>query len=211
MKIGIIDYGVGNLSSVARAAEEIGATTTLIDHPKDIQNVDKVILPGVGNFADCASRLANNGWISTLQDEVLGKKKPLLGICLGMQLLASSSMEGADLNNTPCTGLDFIPGRVLSLRELGSNERLPHVGWNSVYVTDTNSDMFDGVPTGTDFYFVHKFGFIPDNKNHTKATTDYGCSFSTAVQFEHIWGVQFHPEKSSLAGFRFLHNFLNLS
>lgn len=209
MKVGVIDYGVGNLGSVMRALEELRVTPILITRAIDMHTADSVILPGVGNFADCARLLDEGGWTHALQDEVQVATKPLLGVCLGMQLLASSSMEGAADNTANGTsGLGFIPGRVENLRTLGCGLRIPHVGWNAVTSNTTSGGLFNGIPDGTDFYFVHSYSFVPDDSSHVLATTVYDISVTAAVRYGHIWGTQFHPEKSSRAGFRLLRNFI---
>ncbi len=209
MRVGVINYGVGNLGSVMGALEELRVTPVLITRAIDIHTSDSLILPGVGNFADCARLLNEGGWEQALRDEVLGAGKSLLGVCLGMQLLASSSMEGA-ANNLPngTRGLGFIPGRVERLSTLGCNLRIPHVGWNEVTSGNTSDGLFDGVPDGTDFYFVHSYAFVPDNISLVLATTMYDIPITAAVRCGNIWGVQFHPEKSSRAGFRVLRNFI---
>ena len=144
-----------------------------------------------------------------LRQEVLVASKPLLGICLGMQLLATTSMEGiADNTSNGAVGLNFIPGRVESLRSLGCSLRIPHVGWNAVKCHTEVRGLFDGIPDGTDFYFVHSYAFVPDRPDHVLATTMYEVPVTAAVRAGHIWGTQFHPEKSSRAGFRLLRNFI---
>ncbi|MDO9140125.1 MAG: imidazole glycerol phosphate synthase subunit HisH [Methylobacter sp.] len=209
MRVGVIDYGVGNLGSVMRALEELRVTPVLITRAIDIHTVDSLILPGVGNFADCAQLLDEGGWAQALRDEVQTAGKPLLGVCLGMQLLASSSMEGVADNAIEATpGLGFIPGRVENLRTLGCSLRIPHVGWNGVASHTASGGLFDGIPDGTDFYFVHSYAFVPDDPAHVLATTEYGITVTAAVRCGHIWGTQFHPEKSSRAGFRLLRNFI---
>jgi glutamine amidotransferase len=209
MRVGVIDYGVGNLGSVLRTLEELQVKSTLISRAIDLHNVDSLILPGVGSFSNCAKLLNNDGWAHALQDEVCAGTKPLLGICLGMQLLATSSMEGIDEVESPSTlGLDFISGRVESLQSLGCDLRIPHIGWNEVTSHTANNGLFDGIPNGTDFYFVHSYAFVPDDSSHVLATTDYGVQITAAVRRGHIWGTQFHPEKSSRAGFQLLSNFI---
>jgi glutamine amidotransferase len=209
MKVGVIDYGVGNLGSVMRALEELRVTPTLIDRALDMHAMDCLILPGVGNFADCAHLLHKGGWPEALCDEVRGSGKHLLGVCVGMQLLASSSMEGADASAPQGTlGLDLIPGRVKHLRTLGCGLRVPHVGWNSVSPVTSQGGLFDGIPEGTDFYFVHSYAFVTEDPADVLATTDYGIPVTAAVRRGNVWGTQFHPEKSSRAGFRLLRNFI---
>ena len=171
MRVGVIDYGVGNLGSVMRSLEELRVTPILVSRAIDMRTVDSLILPGVGSFSDCAKLLDDGGWMLALQQEVLVESKPLLGVCLGMQLLATTSMEGlADNISNGVAGLNFIPGRVESLRSLGCGLRIPHVGWNEV-VSNTNvGGIFDGIPDGTDFYFVHSYAFVPDDPTHVLAT-----------------------------------------
>lgn len=209
MRIGVIDYGVGNLGSVMRALEELRVAPILVTRAMDMHATDSLILPGVGNFADCARLLTQGGWLQALQDEVRDKPKPLLGVCVGMQLLASCSMEGAaDQTPSSTPGLGLIPGRVEHLRTLGCGLRVPHVGWNEVTKREANGGLFDGIPDGTDFYFVHSYAFVPENPSDVLATTDYGVQVTAAVRRGRVWGTQFHPEKSSRAGFQLLRNFI---
>jgi glutamine amidotransferase len=209
MRVGVIDYGVGNLGSVIKALEELRVTPVLITRAIDMHATDSLILPGVGNFADCARMLEDGGWAHSLREEVQVGGKPLLGICLGMQLLATTSMEGLpeDLV-TGTAGLNFIPGRVESLRSLGCSLRIPHVGWNEVASHAEIGGLFHRIPSGTDFYFAHSYAFVPDNPANVLATTTYDIQVTAAVRCGHVWGTQFHPEKSSRAGFRLLSNFI---
>jgi imidazole glycerol-phosphate synthase subunit HisH len=207
MKVGVIDYGVGNLGSVFRALEELRVTPVLVSRAIDMHATDRLILPGVGNFADCARLLNSGGWTSALHDEVLCYERPLLGVCVGMQLLADSSTEGAGEGQiTP--GLGLIPGQVRHLLSFGCNKRLPHVGWNNVIHSRSNDHLFAGLPDGTDFYFVHSYAFATQDSCDVLAITDYGVPVTAAVRRGHVWGTQFHPEKSSRAGFRLLRNFI---
>lgn len=207
MRVGVIDYGVGNLGSVLRALEELRVAPVLVNRALDMHAADCLILPGVGNFADCASLLQAGGWVDALHQEVNGYGRPLLGICVGMQLLADASTEGAtDGHVTP--GLGFIPGRVEHLRMLGCGLRVPHVGWNAITRRGAADPLFDGIPDGTDFYFVHSYAFVPQDPANVLATTDYSVPVTAAVRRGHVWGTQFHPEKSSRAGFRLLRNFI---
>jgi imidazole glycerol-phosphate synthase subunit HisH len=209
MRVGVIDYGVGNLGSVMGALEELRATPVLVTRAIDMHSADSLILPGVGNFADCAKLLDEGGWAQALRNEVLMAGKPLLGICLGMQLLATMGMEGvADIATNGTPGLGFIPGRVENLRTLGCGLRIPHVGWNEVTSHGTSGGLFEGIADGTDFYFVHSYAFVSDDPAHVLATTEYDIPVTAAVRSGHIWGTQFHPEKSSRAGFRLLRNFI---
>lgn len=209
MKVGVIDYGVGNLGSVMSALAQLRVLPTLITRPIELGSMDRIILPGVGNFSDCAHLLEKGGWRVALDREVRDAGKPLLGVCVGMQLLASSSMEGGstdvEQNNL---GLGFIPGKVESLRSLGCILPVPHVGWNSVTALTSQNGLFDGIPHDTDFYFVHSFTFVPELEEDVLARTEYGIPVVAAVRRGNVWGTQFHPEKSSRAGLRLLRNFI---
>ena len=207
MKVGVIDYGVGNLGSVMRAVEELRVTPVLVNRAQDMHATDCLILPGVGHFSDCVQLLNAGGWTQALRDEVLGYNRPLLGVCVGMQLLADSSTEGA-LEGYGTPGLGFIPGQVQHLRALGCTQRVPHVGWNSISQNGRSDHLFDDIPDGTDFYFVHSYAFSPQDSDDVLATTDYRVPITAAVRRGHVWGTQFHPEKSSRAGFRLLRNFI---
>lgn len=205
MRVGVIDYGAGNLGSVVRALEEMRVNPVLVNRPVDMHAMGRLILPGVGNFADCARLLSDGGWIAALQDAVLGCNKPLLGICVGMQLLADSSTE-SDCQDMP--GLGFIPGQVQHLRSFGCTQRVPHVGWNSITRMSTDDHLLDGISDGTDFYFVHSYAFAPRDPADVLATTDYSVPVTAVLRRGNVWGTQFHPEKSSRAGFRLLKNFI---
>jgi glutamine amidotransferase len=207
MKVGVIDYGVGNLGSVLRALEEMRVAPVLVNRAAELHATDCLILPGVGNFADCARLLDAGSWSTALKEEVLGNSRPLLGVCVGMQLLADSSTEGTEAGQVSL-GLGFIPGQVQHLSTLGCTQRVPHVGWNSITRTPTDDHLFNSIPDGTDFYFVHSYAFVPQDPADVLATTDYGVSVTAAVRRGHVWGTQFHPEKSSRAGLRLLRNFI---
>lgn len=209
MKVGVIDFGVGNLGSVMRALVELRVRPTLVSNALELHAMDCLILPGVGNFADCAKLLAKGGWTEAIKSEVQDLKKPMLGVCVGMQLLATGGMEGVGANATEgIAGLNLIPGRVEHLRTLGCDLRVPHVGWNSVSPVTSQGGLFDGIAKDTDFYFVHSYAFVPEDAANVLATTDYGTPVTAAVRRGNVWGTQFHPEKSSRAGFRLLRNFI---
>jgi len=207
MKVGVIDYGVGNLGSILRALEELRVAPVLVNRAIDMHSTDSLILPGVGNFADCSRLLVEGGWSSALRDEVLGFKRPILGVCVGMQLLADNSTEGV-IEGHDTSGLGFIPGQVRHLHNLGCSQRVPHVGWNSITRSRPGDTLFAGIPDGTNFYFVHSYAFLPEDSADVLATTDYGVQVTAAVRRGHVWGTQFHPEKSSRAGLRLLKNFI---
>lgn len=207
MKIGIIDYGVGNLGSIVRALDELGANSTLIEKPSEAGKQDRLILPGVGNFTDCMRKLDDQHWTEVLSDDALQYRPPLLGICVGMQILADFGEEGAS-KEFGTRGLGLIPGRVVHMGNQGCSLRLPHVGWNDVYMKNKDT-LFSGIPDGTDFYFTHSYSFIADNNSDVIAIAEYGTKVTAAVRRGNVWGTQFHPEKSSKAGFRLLKNFIN--
>jgi glutamine amidotransferase len=207
MKVGVIDYGVGNLGSVLRALEVLRVTPLLVNRATDMHAADCLILPGVGNFADCVRMLEAGQWITALKEEVVGYNKPLLGVCVGMQLLADSSTEGA-VNGEPVKGLGFVPGQVQHLATMGCQFRVPHVGWNAVNSAQAQDHLFHEIPPETDFYFVHSYAFEAKNADDVIATTQHGITVAAAVRRGHVWGTQFHPEKSSKAGFKVLKNFI---
>jgi glutamine amidotransferase len=201
MTVLIVDYGMGNLGSVRRALEECGADAIVSDDPAELAEASAIVLPGVGAFADGMRQLRERGWPAALRRAVRAEGLPLLGICLGMQLLAERGEEGGDTE-----GLGLVPG-VVNLMAPADGARMPHVGWNDVHAVQ-RSPMFDSIPDGSDFYFVHSFHFVPANAAHIAARTCYGGDVVAAVVADNIWGAQFHPEKSSRAGFRLLTNFL---
>jgi imidazole glycerol-phosphate synthase subunit HisH len=208
MKVAIVDYGMGNLGSVRRALAELGAEATIAERPEHLTEAALIILPGVGSFTDGMAQLNERGWSKELRRQAQDVGKPLLGICLGMQLLASTGSEGSNGRETP--GLDLLPGEVVRLDRLGCTQRIPHAGWNAV-APQGEPALFAGIPRGTDFYFVHSFAFRPGRHEDVLATTDCGVPVVAAVGRANILGTQFHPEKSSKAGFRLLKNFLELA
>ncbi len=206
MKIGIVDYGVGNIGSLERALEELDITGVLLKDPSQITSVERVILPGVGSYTECMMRLHAGGWVTALKKCVLTDKMPLLGICVGMQLLSDLGVEGS-ANEVGTAGLGFVPGTVLKLPAADHGLRLPHVGWNEVFSRNSGAALLAGIPDGSDFYFVHSYAFNTVNPEHVAAVTVYGTEFVVAVHKDNVWGTQFHPEKSSRAGFAVLKNF----
>ncbi|OHB70607.1 MAG: imidazole glycerol phosphate synthase, glutamine amidotransferase subunit [Planctomycetes bacterium RBG_16_43_13] len=204
MDVLVIDYGMGNLGSVRRSLEECGARVIVSDNPKDIESVAKVVLPGVGAFADGMANLNKLGWVSAIYDAVKKERLPLLGICLGMQLLADKGYEGGET-----AGLGLVPGKVIRLEPDSPNTKIPHIGWNEV--NQTKSDyIFNGIDDGTDFYFVHSYHFVSTDTEHILATTPFCNKFVSAVAAGNIIGVQFHPEKSGYPGLQLLENFLKI-
>ena len=198
----VIDYGMGNTGSVKNALEYLGASVSISSDKREIESASHLILPGVGAFGDGMKNLEDRGLVNILNNEVLNKKKPFLGICLGMQLLADEGEEGG-LNN----GLGWIPGKVRKINT-GGKLRLPHVGWNDVSLV-RESRMFSGISSNV-FYFVHSYFLEPDEKNHVVATCEYGEVMPVVINKENIWGAQFHPEKSQKSGLAFLRNFLEI-
>lgn len=209
MSVAIVDYGMGNLGSVRRALAELGVDATIVEHPDRLAAASGVIVPGVGSFTDGMTRLDAGGWSDALRRHCGEQGKPLLGICLGMQLLADFGNEGiGDADATP--GLGLLPGDVQRLDRLGCRLRIPHVGWNSI-APRNGAGLFADIPEGTDFYFVHSYAFHCTDDDAVLATVDYGVPVVAAVGRGRVFGVQFHPEKSSRAGFRVLRNFLELA
>ena len=205
MKIGIINYGTGNIHSISNALNEIGADQIIINSPTELHQVDAILLPGVGGFADSKTKLDSDHWTEEIIELVKYKNKAILGICLGMQLLSDSSTESS--TNLEISGLGLIPGKVKHLSTLGCNLRTPHVGWNSINIIK-KSILLEGLNNNTDFYFVHSYAFSPIDYNHIIATSEYGVSIPAVVRKDRVWGTQFHPEKSSKAGFILLKNFI---
>ena len=202
-RVVIIDYGMCNLDSVARAVEECGGRALVTQHPADLAGASHIILPGVGAFPDAMDRLRRTGMDAALREQVVGELIPFLGICLGMQLMAT---RGFEVRESP--GLDLIPGEVRRLMPTGSRVRIPHIGWNEVQATE-DCPLFTGIPARSDFYFVHSYHLCCDMK-FAAAHTPYADGFVAAVQRGNTFGTQFHPEKSQRLGFRLLANFLAL-
>ena len=202
MKVAIINYGMGNLASVRRAFEDIGAESFVAEHSSALYSSDCVVLPGVGAFTEGMDRLREGGWIDAINDVVTQQGKRFLGICLGMQMLASEGEEGGFSQ-----GLGLIPGRVMRLDKIGCTDRIPHVGWNEVAYRQSDPH-FARIPDGSDFYFVHSYVFVPQNQDHLLATASYGVDIPAVVRNGQVIGCQFHPEKSSKAGRQMLRNFL---
>jgi imidazole glycerol-phosphate synthase subunit HisH len=203
MSVLIIDYGMGNLGSVSRSFEECGADVQIITEPRDFNGASRVILPGVGAFKEGMEHLVNRGWVEFI-NRVIEEKIPLLGICLGMQLFAEKGYEGGLVS-----GLGIIRGEVIRLNPQSAEERIPHVGWDDVCVTQS-TPLFSDIPNGSDFYFVHSYHFVPGCVDHIVATTPYCGGVVSAVHENNVFGVQFHPEKSSKPGRQLLKNFLKV-
>src|SRR3989344_4968732 len=198
----VINYGMGNVGSVKNALDFLGATSVLSKDARDIEKASHIILPGVGAFSDGMNNLRKFGLIPVLKEEVLKKKKPLLGICLGLQLLAEKGEEGGAHE-----GLGFINGTVRRFRVDTKKFRIPHIGWNDVSPTGDDI-LFNGI-SSTIFYFVHSFFLEPTSKDVIAATCSYGEEFTAAIREKNIFGTQFHPEKSQKSGLALLKNFIN--
>lgn len=205
MNVGIINYGIGNISSVVGAIKNLGYEYHVIERVRDFDQIDKLILPGIGNFKKCMETLNLIGFTKKIKEKVSNDKIPILGICLGMQLLASWGAEGNDA--TLSNGLDLIEGKIINLKELGTNKKLPHVGWNSISIKN-DSNFLKDIPNNTDFYFVHSFAYHSINDEYVIAEANYGINFPAVITKEHIWATQFHPEKSSKWGLKIIKNFL---
>jgi glutamine amidotransferase len=202
MEFGLIDYGAGNLSSVRNAVESLGASARVISRGADLAEVGAVILPGVGAFGEGMRQLRERGFIEGLQREVRETQKPMLGICLGQQLLAARGLELGEND-----GLGWIPGEVRRLT-VPAGLRVPHIGWNSVSGTGT---LFKGIPPNSSFYFVHSFHLVPEQRSVVSGTTEYGETFVSAIEEGNLMAVQFHPEKSHKYGLVLLKNFIDFA
>ena len=191
---------MGNLRSVQKALESIGADVDVVSTPEALKEADRIVFPGVGSFAECSRRMQTLGFREAVRESVLTDGKPLLGICLGMQGLVDSGDEGGI-----SAGLGLIPGVVKKFEttEIG-DLKIPHIGWNEVNPTQ-NHPLFEGLTSGDCFYFVHSyFVLAPDA---TVSTTEYGVSFASAIAHANVFGIQCHPEKSQVPGLRLLANF----
>ena len=204
LKIGIVDNGMGNLSSVDNAFRTLGLSTRFIHSPEEINSVQAIVLPGVGAFCDAMERLRKTGLDLALTDAVMKRSVPFLGICLGMQLIANYSEEGG--HETGLGWIDSVVSRIVS----SPNVRVPHVGWNDISF-NKNSEIFQGINTGTHFYFDHSYEMLC-NPKLVVAQTVYGdLKIIAGIQMKNIIAVQFHPEKSQLSGLRLISNFVRFS
>lgn len=204
LTVAVVDYGVGNIGSISRALTVCGAKPLLTDREEDFKIVDACVLPGVGAFGDAIGLLRQRNLDKILEDQIIAYDIPILGVCLGMQLLATTGLEYGEHR-----GLGWIPGTVRPLRPT-CGERIPHVGWNNVDYEAPNPLLAD-IPPGEDFYFVHSFHFAPDDPADAVATTPYCGEFVSVVNHGNVYGTQFHPEKSQAIGLKLLKNFIRLS
>jgi glutamine amidotransferase len=200
----IIDYGMGNLGSVFNMLKKINAQSCISQTVDDIRKAEKLILPGVGAFDSAIKRFDELGIREAIEEFVMDQKKPLLGICLGMQLLMECSEEGI------LHGLGFIKGKAYHFRKyLGPNFRIPHMGWNAVQ-SSNNSPLTNDLPSDCKFYFVHSYFVSVENESNSILKCSYGIEFDAGIQHNNIFGVQFHPEKSHNYGMKLLSNFASL-
>ena len=210
--IGIIDYRMGNLRSVQKAFEHVGAHADIVRGPDQIGEVDKLLLPGVGAFADGMMMLRDMGYIEPLRAFV-ASGKPFMGICLGMQLLFDGSQEDAPSPDQPVPGLGLVAGNVVQFTQSteGGRIKIPHMGWNTLEFS-RKTQLFAGVAEGAACYFVHGYYCCPNRESDVAATTQYpqGAPFTAAVQRDNLYATQFHPEKSQRVGLKILDNFAKL-
>ncbi|WP_440908870.1 imidazole glycerol phosphate synthase subunit HisH [Candidatus Pelagibacter sp.] len=208
MKVTIVDYNSGNISSVINSFKEVAKNKIDLEVTSDLQKIrssDKLVLPGQGSFKSCVDALnAINGLTEALSEFTINDKKPLLGICVGLQMFADIGYE-----ETETKGLGWIPGKVSKIDNKDGMFKLPHIGWNEINIVK-ESKIFKNLDKNSHMYFVHSYEFIPDNKNVISATTDYSTNIVCAVEKENIFGTQFHPEKSDKLGLKLIDNFLNL-
>ena len=211
VRVMVIDVGLGNIGSVLAALERLGVSVERLSQPPgDADSFSHVVLPGVGAYSAGMDALNTRGWNGWLHNIWAPLHKPLLGICLGMQLLSTKGFEGADSGKI-VSGLNLIPGEVIRM-DPGPGLALPHVGWNDVHFHHFDCPIFRGIVQDGDFYFVHSYAFKPYSAEHMQASSHYGSSFVVAVgdSIRNVWGMQFHPEKSQKLGRRLLSNFLGL-
>ena len=208
MKVTIVDYKSGNISSVINSFKEVSKNKVNLDVTSDLKKIkssEKIVLPGQGSFKSCIDALNKiDGLIDTLNETVIIDKKPLLGICVGLQMFADTGYE-----ETETKGLSWIPGKVLKINNQKGKYKLPHIGWNQINIVK-DSKIFKDIENNSHMYFVHSYEFIPEDKNVISATTDYSSSIVCAVEKENIFGTQFHPEKSDKIGLKIIDNFINL-
>ena len=208
MNVTIVDYNSGNISSVVNSFKEVAKNKIDIDVTSDIQKIrssDKLVLPGQGSFKSCVDALnAINGLSETLNEFVINDKKPLLGICVGLQMFADVGYE-----ETETKGLGWIPGKVSKIDNQSGKFKLPHIGWNQINIVK-DSKIYKDIENNSHMYFVHSYEFLPNDKNVISATTDYSSNIVCSVEKENIFGTQFHPEKSEKIGLRMIKNFIDI-
>lgn len=195
-KITIVDYGLGNLRSVEKAVERVEGTPKISSDPQDLRTADGIILPGVGAFRDAQANLLR---LTTTLLEQIDAGKPILGICLGLQLLFTESTEGGEFK-----GLDIIKGKVIRFPQ---GVKVPHMGWNTLDVKKNDLPLLEGIKSGSYVYFVHSYYGVPQNESDIAAETEYGVNFPSIIARKEVFATQFHPEKSGTTGLQILRNF----
>jgi glutamine amidotransferase len=208
MKVTIVDYSSGNISSVINSFKEVAQNKATIEVTSDLNKIkssDKIVLPGQGSFKSCVDALKKiNGLTDTLNEFAINDKKPLLGICVGLQMFADVGYE-----ETETKGLGWISGKVSKIDNQNGKFKLPHIGWNQINIVKDNK-IFRDIENNSHMYFVHSYEFLPEDKNVISATTDYSSNIVCSVEKENIFGTQFHPEKSDKIGLKIINNFINL-
>ena len=208
MEVTIVDYNSGNISSVINSFNEVAEDEVNIEVTSDLNKIklsDKLVLPGQGSFKSCIDALNNiNGLRDTLNEFIINKKKPLLGICVGLQMFADVGNEEAETK-----GLGWISGKVSKIDNQNEKYKLPHIGWNQINIVK-DSKIFKNIKNNSHMYFVHSYEFIPDDKSVIVATTDYCSNIVCSIEKENIFGTQFHPEKSDKVGLQLIKNFIKL-
>ena len=208
MKVTIVDYNSGNISSVINSFKEVAKDKVKVEVTADLNKInssDKVVLPGQGSFKSCVDALNKiNGLTEALSEFAINNKKPLLGICVGLQMFADIGYE-----ETETKGLGWISGKVSKVDNQNGKYKLPHIGWNQINIVK-QSKIFENIENNSHMYFVHSYEFIPEDKNVISATTDYSSNIVCSVEKENIFGTQFHPEKSDKIGLKVIQNFIDL-
>ena len=208
MKVTIVDYNSGNISSVINSFKEVAKDKVNIEVTADLSKIkssDKIVLPGQGSFKSCVEALNKiNGLTETLDEFAINNKKPLLGICVGLQMFADIGYE-----ETETKGLGWISGKVSKIDNQNGKYKLPHIGWNQINIVK-QSKIFKNIENNSHMYFVHSYEFLPNDKNVISATTDYSSNIVCSVETENIFGTQFHPEKSDKLGLKIIDNFMNI-
>jgi imidazole glycerol-phosphate synthase subunit HisH len=208
MNVTIVDYNSGNISSVINSFKEVAKDKINLEVTSDLNKIkssDKVVLPGQGSFKSCVEALNSvNGLVEILNEFAIINKKPLLGICVGLQMFADIGYE-----ETETKGLGWIAGKVSKIDNQNGKYKLPHIGWNEINIVK-DSKIFKDIKNKSHMYFVHSYELIPDDKNVITATTDYSSNIVCSVEKENIFGTQFHPEKSDKIGLKMINNFMNL-
>ena len=208
MNVTIVDYNSGNISSVINSFKEAAKDKVNIEVTSDLNKIkssDKIVLPGQGSFKSCIDALNSiNGLVETLNEFATTNKKPLLGICVGLQMFADLGYE-----ETETKGLGWISGKVLKINNQNNKFKLPHIGWNEISIVK-ESKIFKDIEDKSHMYFVHSYEFVPEDKSVISATTDYSSNIVCSVEKENIFGTQFHPEKSDKIGLKIIANFINL-